>query len=121
MREHEQELESVGKEEGSKGCQYIKMGRHYSACEKGGIGMTPMMDGLLLIFVPRPDAVRCSALRHHEDVHESQKAPTKTGWVATDKEQPGKPNVRARWVAKEMQTRKTSISRFDASAGRRWK
>ena len=51
------------------------------------------------------------------DVHDSQKAPTKTGWVATDKEQPGKPNVRARWVAKEMQTRKTSIARFDASDG----
>ena len=50
------------------------------------------------------------------DVHESQEAPTKTGRVATDKEQPGKPNVHARWVAKEILTRKTSISRFDASA-----
>ena len=51
-----------------------------------------------------------------QDVHESQKAHTKTGWVATEKEQPGKPNVHARWVAKEMQTRKTSIARFDVSA-----
>ena len=25
----------------------------------------------------------------------------KTGWAETDKGQPGKPNVRARWVAKE--------------------
>ena len=29
------------------------------------------------------------------------KAPIKTGWAETDKGQPGKPNVRARWVAKE--------------------
>ena len=29
------------------------------------------------------------------------KGPIKTGWAETDKGQPGKPNVRARWVAKE--------------------
>ena len=33
--------------------------------------------------------------------HESVRAPIKTGWAETDKDQPGKPNVRARWVAKE--------------------
>ena len=32
---------------------------------------------------------------------ETGKAPIKTGWAETDKGQPGKPNVRARWVAKE--------------------
>ena len=32
------------------------------------------------------------------------KAPIKT-WAETDKGQPGKPNVRARWVAKEYKTR----------------
>ena len=32
------------------------------------------------------------------------KAPIKTGWAETDKGQPGKPNVRARWVAKEYKT-----------------
>ena len=30
--------------------------------------------------------------------------PIKTGWAETDKGQPGKPNVRARWVAKEYKT-----------------
>ena len=28
------------------------------------------------------------------------KAPIKTGWAETDKGQPGKPNVRVRWVLK---------------------
>ena len=32
---------------------------------------------------------------------ETETAPIKTGWVETDKGQPGKPNVCARWVAKE--------------------
>ena len=35
---------------------------------------------------------------------ETGKAPIKTGWAETDKGQPGKPNVRARWVAKEYKT-----------------
>ena len=30
--------------------------------------------------------------------------PIKTGWAETDRGQPGKPNVRARWVAKEYKT-----------------
>ena len=37
-------------------------------------------------------------------LHETVKAPIKTGWAETDKGQPGMPNVRARWVAKECQT-----------------
>ena len=32
------------------------------------------------------------------------KAPIKTGWAETDTGQPGKPNIRARWVAKEHTT-----------------
>ena len=32
------------------------------------------------------------------------KAPIKTGWAETDKGQPGKPHVRARWVAKGYKT-----------------
>ena len=32
------------------------------------------------------------------------RAPIKTGWAETDKGQPEKPNVRARWVAKEYKT-----------------
>ena len=37
-------------------------------------------------------------------LRETWKAPTKTGWAETDKGQQGKPNVRARWVAKEYKT-----------------
>ena len=37
-------------------------------------------------------------------LRETEKAPIKTGWAETDKGQPGKPNVRARWVAKEYKT-----------------
>ena len=50
-------------------------------------------------------------IRRHRDVtqespgkcalRETRRAPSKTGWAETDKGQPGKPNVRARWVAKE--------------------
>ena len=35
---------------------------------------------------------------------ETGKAPIKTGWAETDKGQPGKPDVRVRWVAKEYKT-----------------
>ena len=52
-------------------------------------------------------------IRHH-GVHtrvsrglcfqEHGKAPTKTGWVETDEGQPGKPNIRARWAAKDIKT-----------------
>ena len=37
-------------------------------------------------------------------LRDTGKAPIKTGWMETDKEQPWKPNVRARWVAKEYKT-----------------
>ena len=37
-------------------------------------------------------------------LRETVKAPIKTGWAENDKVQPGKPNVRARWVAKEYKT-----------------
>ena len=50
-------------------------------------------------------------------LHETEKAPIKTGSVETDKGQPGKPNVRARWVAKEYKTRKVRVVRVDAAAG----
>ena len=35
---------------------------------------------------------------------ETGRAPIKTGWAETDKGQPGKPKVRARWVAKDCKT-----------------
>ena len=34
-------------------------------------------------------------------LHETGREPIKTGWTETDKGQPGKPNLRAKWVAKE--------------------
>ena len=37
-------------------------------------------------------------------LRETGRTPIKTGWAETDKGQPGKPNVRARWVAKEYKT-----------------
>ena len=37
-------------------------------------------------------------------LRETGRAPIKTGWAETDKGQPGKSNVRARWVAKEYKT-----------------
>ena len=37
-------------------------------------------------------------------LRETGRAPIKTGLAETDKGQPGKPNVRARWVAKEYKT-----------------
>ena len=37
-------------------------------------------------------------------LRETGRAPIKTGWAETDKGQPGKPNVSARWVAKQYKT-----------------
>ena len=37
-------------------------------------------------------------------LREKERALFKTGWAETDKGQPGKPNVRARWIAKEYKT-----------------
>ena len=38
-------------------------------------------------------------------LREIRKGPIKTGWAETDKGPPGKPTVRARWVAEEYKTR----------------
>ena len=37
-------------------------------------------------------------------LRETGRAPINTGWAEKDKGQPGKPNARARWVAKEYKT-----------------
>ena len=37
-------------------------------------------------------------------LRETERAPIKTGWAETDKGQPGKPILRARWVAREYRT-----------------
>ena len=37
-------------------------------------------------------------------LRETGRAPIKTGWAETEKGQPGQPNMRARWVAKEYKT-----------------
>ena len=59
-------------------------------CGKGGIGMATKAGGL---------TQSCAPIRR-----DTGKAPIKTGWAETDKEQQGKPNERARWVAKECKT-----------------
>ena len=48
-------------------------------------------------------------------LRETGKAPSKTGWAETDRGQPGQPNVRARWVAKEQDTRKARVTRANAA------
>ena len=60
-----------------------------------------------------------------QDVHESPRrgVPTrngegiKTGWAETDKDQPRKPNVCARWVEGIQDARKARVVRVDAAAG----
>ena len=50
----------------------------------------------------------CTRVSREVCLRETGRAPLKTGWAETDKGQPGKPNVRARWVAKEYRdTRET--------------
>ena len=50
-------------------------------------------------------------------LRETGKAFIKTGWAETDKAEPGKPNVRARWVAKEYTTRQTRAVCVDTAVG----
>ena len=72
----------------------------------------------------RVGGVHSSSQNVHESaqretcLRETETAPVKTGWAETDKGQPRKPNVRARWVVKEyMSTRKARVGRLDAAAG----
>ena len=79
------------------------------ACGKDGIGMTTKAGGLTQGCAPRRDVKKWStsiATRCTSEVcpRETGKVPIKTGWAETDKGQPGKPKVRARWVAKEYKT-----------------
>ena len=46
----------------------------------------------------------CTRVSRETCLRETGRAPMKTGWAETDKGQQGKPNVRARWVAKEYKT-----------------
>ena len=65
-------------------------------------GMTTMAGGLTRSCAPRQDLKKWST--SVKCLREMEKAPIKTGWAETDKGQPGKPNVRARWTAKEYKT-----------------
>ena len=64
---------------------------------KGGIGMTPKVDGLVLSFVPRPDVRRVEYILRHKMytrvpretcLRQTVKAPIKARWVKTDKGSP---------------------------------
>ena len=57
-----------------------------------------LWDGSIPSCAPRQDAKKWST---RECLRETERAPIKRGWAETDKGQPGKPNVRARSVAKE--------------------
>ena len=46
----------------------------------------------------------CTRVSGEMCLRETGRAPIKTGWEETDTGQPGKPNVCARWVAKEYET-----------------
>ena len=46
----------------------------------------------------------CTGVSRETCLRERGRAPIKTGWAETDKGPPGKPNVHARWVAKEYKT-----------------
>ena len=46
----------------------------------------------------------CTRVSREVCLCETGKAPINTGWAETDKGQSGKPNVRARWIAKEYKT-----------------
>ena len=46
----------------------------------------------------------CTRVSRETSLRETGRAPIKTVWAETDKGQPGKPNVRTKWVAKEYKT-----------------
>ena len=79
---------------------------------KNGTGTTKT-GGLIRTCAPRQDVKKWSTYvttqctqgsPEKTCLRETGNSPTKTGWADTDKGQPGKPNVRARWVAKEYKT-----------------
>ena len=60
----------------------------------------------------------CTSVPRELCLDETAKVLIKTGWSETDQGQPGKPNVRARWVAKEYKhAREASVVRDDAAGG----
>ena len=66
--------------------------------------MTTKDGGLIRSCAPRPGEKKWSrsvATRCTQGSPEKRAYVIKTGWAETDKGQPGTPNVRARWVAKE--------------------
>ena len=86
--------------------------------------MTPKVDGSTLGCLPKARREEVEYIRRHKVytrvetcLRETGNAHIKAGSVETDNGQPQKPNVRARWVAKEFQTRKTWLVRLDAAAG----
>ena len=85
------------------------MSRHCSVCGKGGTGKTPKGGWLdpELCAQARGEEVSSSQDAHgspQRNARETATAPIKTEWVDTDEGQPGKPDVHARWVAKEYMT-----------------
>ena len=94
----------------------ITMSRSCSAYGKDGTGTTTKAGGSIWSCAEEVEQIRCEEVEYIHPhkmytrvprevcLRETGRAPIKTGWAETDKGQPGKPNVRARWVAKEYKT-----------------
>ena len=91
----------------------ITMSRNCSACEEDGIGITTKAGGWIWGCASRHGVKKGECIRRHKMytrvsretcLRETGNAHIMIGWAETDKGQPGKPNVRARWVAKEYKT-----------------
>ena len=92
-------------------------------CGKDGTGMTTKEGGLIRTCAPRQDLKKWSTFVATKCTQGSPEKPgyvrreKHPGWAETDKGQRGKPNVRARWVAKKYKTRKARVTRANAARG----
>ena len=141
LREDQQELKTREHKKKAKGAKMIRwighknkgtshvqdergnsnttMSRHCSVRGKGGIGMTPKVDGFNLGCAPSQDVrsrrrTMYTRVAREACLLETGKAPIKTGWAETDKGQPGKPKVGREGI---QDAREARVLRVDAAAG----
>ena len=101
--------------------------RRCSARGKDGTGTTTKAGGFGPELCAKARREEVEYIRRHKMYvrvprevcsRETGKATIKTGWAETDKGQPGKPNVRARWVAEGIpDTRQTRAVASTLSIG----
>ena len=81
------------------------MSRSCSACGKDGMGTTTKGGWLDPELCAKARREEVEYIRRHKMyTRVPRDVSLRDGWAETDKGQPGKPNVRARWVAKEYRT-----------------